>query len=63
MTPTAFQIIREATGEFLAESLIADQVRASKGGYARATKLTAEQRREIARRGAEDRWVGRVAEE
>ena len=63
MTPTTFQIVREATGDFPAEALIACQVRASKGGQARATKPTAEQRREIARRGAEAQWVGRVAKE
>ena len=63
MTLTAFQFVREATGGFPTEALMAYQVRTSMGGQARATKLTTERRREIARRGAEARWVERVAEE
>lgn len=62
-TPTsvAFQIVRESVGEAPRlehqESPLA--ARASAGGQARAVRLTAARRREIAKRGAEARWAVR----
>ncbi len=63
----AFRVMREATGEAPQEeareknpaAVALGKLGGAKGGKARAAKLTAEQRREIARRAAKARWTGR----
>lgn len=59
----AFDIVQQAIGEAEAEQSEKDQEAVEKGrkggqkgGAARAEKLTAEQRAEIARKAAEKRW-------
>ena len=60
----AVKVMKIATGE-IAEDIEDDgkdkaaQTLGRKGGKARATKLTAEQRSEIARKAAAKRWRGR----
>lgn len=68
---TAFRVVQEATGQVEPESKEAEPELAEgknphavalgrlgglKGGKARASKLTPEQRREIARKAAKTRW-------
>jgi len=65
----AVAIVQEATGEVPQEppgdknphAVALGRLGGMKGGKARAAKLTAEQRREIARRAAEARWRHRRA--
>ena len=56
----AFAVVQQATGEVEPEKENAAQESGRrgglKGGKARATKLTAEQRSEIARKAAKARW-------
>jgi hypothetical protein len=60
----ALQIVREATGEEPKQeppeknphAVALGRLGGKKGGKARAEKLTAEERREIARKAAEVRW-------
>jgi hypothetical protein len=60
----ASAIVQEATGEALEEppsdknphAVALGRLGGLKGGRARAKKLTAEQRREIARKAAQARW-------
>lgn len=62
----AYQIVREATGEDQAQPEAADtrnpaavalsRLGASKGGKARAEKLTERRRKEIAKNAAKARW-------
>jgi hypothetical protein len=66
----AASIVDEATGNTLdpdagknAHAVALGRLGGAKGGKARAAKLTAEQRSEIARRAAEARWERRQANE
>lgn len=61
----AFQVFQEAIGEAPRQvpptpddspAAIAKRKGAAKGGQKRASKLTPEQRREIARKAAQERW-------
>jgi hypothetical protein len=60
----AFQIVQEATGEDKLEEEIQKNIHAMelgrlgglKGGKARMSKLTPDERRELARRAAKARW-------
>ncbi len=60
----AFQIVQEATGQAPPEpedtrnpaAVALSRLGASKGGKARATKLSAKRRSEIARKAAAARW-------
>ena len=61
---TAFRVVQEATGQAEPESLEGKNPHAValgrlgglKGGKARASRLTPEQRTEIARKAAKSRW-------
>jgi hypothetical protein len=59
-TQVAFDVVRRATGEVAAPVQTKKQVSGRKGGLkggtARATALTPEQRAEIARTAAQARW-------
>jgi hypothetical protein len=60
-TQIAFDVMRRATGELAPEPALtgkkADSQKGGlKGGTARAKKLTAEERSEIAKKAAEARW-------
>jgi hypothetical protein len=69
---TAFRVVQEATGQAEPESeevepepvegknphaVALGRLGGRKGGKARASKLTAEQRKEIARKAAQARWA------
>lgn len=71
---TAFRVVQEATGQIEPESTEAEtelikgknphvvalgRLGGLKGGKARASKLTSEERKEIARKAAEVRWRGK----
>ena len=64
MNQLAFQIVQEATGQAPPEpedtrnpaAVALSKLGASKGGKARATKLSKKRRSEIAKKGAKARW-------
>lgn len=49
----AFRVVQEATADKVAPK---PESKSSKGGKARASKLTQEERREIAKKAAKARW-------
>ena len=57
----AWAVVQEATSETPAKPRTDERIvkGASKGGKARASKLTAKQRSEIAKKAAATRWVNR----
>lgn len=59
-TQIAFNVVQQATGEVTKPTPTARQENSRKGGLkggaARASKLTAEQRSEIAKKAAEGHW-------
>lgn len=59
-TQVAFAVVQEATGDAPSTKLTGKKADSSKGGLkggkARADKLTAEQRSEIAKKAAKTRW-------
>jgi len=66
---TAFRVVQEATGQIEPEAKkprkeydykALGRAGGLKGGRARASKLTPEQRREIARKAAHARWQAKV---
>jgi hypothetical protein len=62
----AFRVVREATEEKPAKNPAAvalGRLGAALGGKARAAKLSARRRREIARKAAAKRWAGHAKEE
>jgi len=65
---TAFRIVQEATGQVEPkppkvrkpfDAVALGRLGGLKGGKARASKLTPEQRKEIARKAAEARWTNK----
>jgi hypothetical protein len=59
----AVKVMRIATGEEAEELDLAKSAAAelgSRGGKARAAKLSAKRRKEIARRAAETRWAAKI---
>ena len=69
MNARAYQIVQEATGQVPPEledtrnpaAVALSKLGASKGGKARATKLSAKKRKDIAKKAARARW--RIKEE
>jgi hypothetical protein len=59
----ASEIVKEATGEYKTDknpnAVALGKLGGLKGGKARAKKLSPEQRREIAKKAARARWVGK----
>lgn len=55
-TQIAFAVVQEATGEVPSSKLTGKKADSSKGGKARADKLTPEERSEIAKKAAKARW-------
>jgi hypothetical protein len=53
---TAFRVLREATEEKNPAAVALGRLGGKKGGLARAAKLTAKKRQEIARKAAMRRW-------
>lgn len=61
---TAFRVVQKATGQIEPKPtktkdfdfVVLGRLGGKKGGPARASKLTAEQRKEIARKAAQARW-------
>jgi hypothetical protein len=56
---TAFRVMREATGEKNPAAVALGRLGGKKGGPARAAKLSAKKRQQIARRAAMARWAPR----
>jgi hypothetical protein len=56
---TAFRVVREATGEKNPAAVALGRLGGKKGGPARAAKLSAKKRSEIARKAAMTRWKPR----
>ena len=56
---TAFRVIQEATGEKNPAAVALGRLGGRKGGPARAAKLTAKRRQQIARKAALARWTPR----
>jgi hypothetical protein len=54
---TAFRVLREATGEKNPAAVALGRLGGKKGGPARAAKLSAKKRSEIARKAAMKRWA------
>ena len=71
MNQLAYHIVQEATGQAPAEQLdtrnpaavALAKLGASKGGKARAEKLSARKRKQIARKAADVRWAARYHED
>lgn len=59
MNETAFRVIREATGEKNPAAVALGRLGGKKGGPARAAKLSAKKRQQIARKAAMARWAPR----
>jgi hypothetical protein len=59
---TAFRVMREATGEKNPAAVALGRLGGKKGGPARAAKLSAKKRQQIARRAAMARWKPRPQE-
>ena len=53
---TAFRVMREATGEKNPAAVALGRLGGKKGGPARAAKLSAKKRQQIARKAAMARW-------
>jgi hypothetical protein len=56
---TAFRVLREATGEKNPAAVALGRLGGLKGGPARAKKLSAKKRQQIARQAASARWTDR----
>lgn len=56
---TAFRVMREATGEKNPAAVALGRLGGKKGGPARAAKLSAKKRQQIARKAAMARWAHR----
>ena len=56
MNETAFRVIREATGEKNPAAVALGRLGGKRGGPARAAKLSAKKRSQIARKAAMTRW-------
>jgi hypothetical protein len=56
---TAFRVTREATGEKNPAAVALGRLGGKKGGPARAAKLSAKKRQQIARKAANARWQPR----
>jgi hypothetical protein len=56
---TAFRVLREATGEKNPAAVALGGLGGKKGGPARAAKLSAKKRSQIARKAAMTRWTPR----
>jgi hypothetical protein len=56
---TAFRVMREATGEKNPAAVALGRLGGIKGGPARAAKLSAKKRQQIARQAAKARWAPR----
>jgi hypothetical protein len=56
---TAFRVMREATGEKNPAAVALGRLGGKKGGPARAAKLSAKKRQQIARKAANARWQAR----
>jgi hypothetical protein len=59
---TAFRVMREATGEKNPAAVALGRLGGRKGGPARAAKLSAKKRQQIARKAAMARWAPRRKE-